>query len=373
MNEKKVCPYCGRQVNSDARFCTYCGHQLRPANDALRQGTEKMSDMIGESIGVSGKSYFNIKDLFTEVFKKHGVDDEDEIFIAGTSSTTPDLKDVITNWPKPWAYSRVFLVLFLTTALLYIMVNNFNNSNMLPGFIFMAALTMPFTVLIFFWEANAPRNISFFMVLRVFLIGGAMALLSALILYMFDHSRSETTLAYALIIGLIEEVAKLIVSAAFIHRRKYPFILNGLLIGAAVGAGFAVFETSGYIFNYFLYYLSKANSYGYSASLQYAVSQSLSVAVLRGWTSLGGHVVWSAMTCAGFVAAMGETKSLSDAAFHKRTLTFLLLAIILHALWDFNIEFLGAVKYILLIVVAWFIILNLISAGLRQIQQLTHK
>ena len=331
-----------------------------------------MSDMIGESIGVSGKSYFNVKDLFTEVFKKHGMDDEDEIFIAGTRKTTPDLKDVITNWPKPWAYSRVFLVLFLTSALLYIMVSNFNNSNMLPGFIFMAALTIPFSVLIFFWEVNAPRNISFFIVLRTFLIGGAMALLSALFFYLFDHSTGSMTWTYALVIGFIEEVAKLVVSAFFISRRKYPFILNGLLIGAAVGAGFAVFETSGYIFNYFLYYLNVASRGGYNAALQFAVGQSLNVAVVRGLTSLGGHVVWSAITCAGFVAAMSETKSMSEAAFSKRTLTFLVAAMILHALWDAPINVLGVVRYVVLIVIAWFIVLNLISAGLRQIQQLSH-
>ena len=57
-------------------------------------------------------------------------------------------------------------------------------------------------------------------------------------------------------IGFAEELGKAIVAALFINRinaddKKY-YILNGLLIGAAVGAGFDVFETAGYVFATFL-------------------------------------------------------------------------------------------------------------------------
>ncbi|MDQ0871631.1 RsiW-degrading membrane proteinase PrsW (M82 family) [Paenibacillus sp. V4I3] len=43
-------------------------------------------------------------------------------------------------------------------------------------------------------------------------------------------------------IGLIEEAAKVLAILFCLRNRKYHFILNGLLVGAAVGSGFAAFE-----------------------------------------------------------------------------------------------------------------------------------
>ena len=50
-------------------------------------------------------------------------------------------------------------------------------------------------------------------------------------------------------VGLIEEAAKLIVPLALVlvlRRERHP--ADGLLIGVASGAGFAVLETMGYAF-----------------------------------------------------------------------------------------------------------------------------
>ncbi len=52
-------------------------------------------------------------------------------------------------------------------------------------------------------------------------------------------------------IGLIEEAAKAIIVAVFLFKSKRSnYILDGLLIGAAVGTGFAAFETAGYILRF---------------------------------------------------------------------------------------------------------------------------
>lgn len=50
-------------------------------------------------------------------------------------------------------------------------------------------------------------------------------------------------------IGIIEEVEKIVVVAYFLRGKKEKYILNVLLIGAAVGTGCAVFESAGYAFN----------------------------------------------------------------------------------------------------------------------------
>ncbi|MFK9090737.1 PrsW family glutamic-type intramembrane protease [Bacillus salipaludis] len=51
---------------------------------------------------------------------------------------------------------------------------------------------------------------------------------------------------FKIMIGIAEELAKAVTVIYFVRRLKYKYILNGLLLGAAVGAGFAAFETAGY-------------------------------------------------------------------------------------------------------------------------------
>jgi len=46
----------------------------------------------------------------------------------------------------------------------------FTNSNALPGMMFIGALAMPFTVLVFMYEVNVPRDIGFYDILRMFLL-----------------------------------------------------------------------------------------------------------------------------------------------------------------------------------------------------------
>lgn len=79
-------------------------------------------------------------------------------------------------------------------------------------------------------------------------------------------------------IGLIEEVAKAVIVAVFLFKsKKSNYILDGLLIGVAVGAGFAAFETAGYILRF-----------GMSSGLQ----AMLEIIKLRGFLAPGGHVAW---------------------------------------------------------------------------------
>ncbi len=47
----------------------------------------------------------------------------------------------------------------------------FNNTNAIPGLIFIGALTVPLSGLFFFYESNAFKNISIFEVIIMFFIG----------------------------------------------------------------------------------------------------------------------------------------------------------------------------------------------------------
>ena len=49
----------------------------------------------------------------------------------------------------------------------------------------------------------------------------------------------------------MEETAKVLAMVVVARAAKYRYKLNGLLVGAAVGVGFAAFESMGYALNFF--------------------------------------------------------------------------------------------------------------------------
>lgn len=142
---------------------------------------------------------------------------------------------------KTLAFARVFLIALVAYLGLYLGVSLFENINFIPGLIVVGAFAVPFTTLIFFWEMNAPQNIAIYKIVYVVFIGGILSLLLALVFY--DILGNNTNV---IVIGICEELAKVIAVIYFVRNLKYRYILNGLLLGAAIGAGFAAFETAGY-------------------------------------------------------------------------------------------------------------------------------
>jgi RsiW-degrading membrane proteinase PrsW (M82 family) len=122
-----------------------------------------------------------------------------------------------------------------------------------------------------------------------------------------------------LAVGLIEEAVKLIVPLAFLltHRRdRHP--ADGLLLGVASGAGFAVLETMGYAFVVLI------QSQGDVAAVQQVLFE-------RGVLSPAAHMAWTGLTAAALWRAAIE---------HWRPRALLgfaavyLVAVLLHTAWD---------------------------------------
>jgi RsiW-degrading membrane proteinase PrsW (M82 family) len=76
-------------------------------------------------------------------------------------------------------------------------------------------------------------------------LGGVLALLLSLFMYRLGAAFPIQWLG-ASIAGLVEEPAKLLTLVIVINNPRYRYTLNGLLLGAAVGTGFAAFESAGY-------------------------------------------------------------------------------------------------------------------------------
>lgn len=335
-------------------------------NSHLGQKRHGVLSHVDHLTGEATHADLKVADLFKDVFKKHKKGEGNKIFIVGTAETTPPENQISSSWPRPWVYSRVFIVLAITYALLLACTYIFGNANTIPGLMVIGSFTVPFSALIFFFETNAPRNISIFDVVKMFFIGGVAALVATLILYSIIPV-GKLNYFNALLVGIIEETGKMVIVALFIKSLKSKYVLNGLLVGAAVGAGFAAFESLGYAFNYSIEALALTKN------VTFASDTMLEIIFARGWQSIGGHVVWAAITGAAIVLAKkGSSKLEMHHLFTGEFWKIFIIPIILHFLWDCPLNPLPqiAFKQIVLIIVAWIVILTLMSTGLRQVSRL---
>lgn len=368
------CSECGNEISSSAKFCPQCGasgeQHFCPECGVKLKGTEincpecgfpltkkTASNIITENLdkitGAKSENYVTFKDLFKDTFKKHSEEDLDNVFVCGSSSATPDVKDVNPKKASAWVYFKIFIffiIAYIPTRIGYI---NYGNLNFLPAMIMLGAFAVPVTILIFFYEINLFRNISFYKVIKYFILGGALSLILAILFFSLDINTDISTYSGALMVGLIEEVAKAAIVAFFLFKSKNSnYILNGLLIGAAVGAGFAAFETAGYILRYGL-------AGGDAVMLQ--------TIKIRGFLAPGGHVAWAAIEGAALMYVKGfeklDKKHLND----KRFLLICLISVVEHGIWDMPIEAPYYLVPIGLTVAAWLVIIYFINLGLKQI------
>ena len=234
----------------------------------------------------------------------------------------------------------------------------------------MGSFAVPIATLIFFFELNTPKNISFYNVIKYFLVGGCASLVSTLFLFEFVTAISNQWIE-AMVIGVVEEVGKLVIVAFIIWRsKKSDYLLNGLLIGAAVGAGFAAFESAGYAFRQFIVNIQIQDGTFLIGGAYEAMVDNI---FLRAFLAPGGHVIWAAM--AGYATILVNKKGsnfdfsfFSKGAFWK----IFLIPIILHAVWDMPITFGGSKAaqiafLVLLIVLGWLVTFILMANSLSQI------
>ena len=317
---------------------------------------------VNELAGGEGAVELKFRDLFSGVFAKHTNEDVEDLFICGTSKTTPSQDRISTEWPKPWLFARIFLALFVATIVLYSLIIYFGNVNCVPGYMTMGSFLVPFTVLVFIFEVNAPRNISFYEVLKFFFVGGCLSLLVTLILFRFTGA-GELTYIGALLVGLVEEVGKFLVTALYVKRtKKCKYVLNGLLIGAAIGAGFAAFESSGYAFRSMLA--------GLISSGTLSIDGATHTILLRAILAPGGHVLWAAIEGAAMMIAMDHQGFRSTVLLNKTFLSLSGICIIMHGIWDMPFQLPFFLKEFVLVAASWIVLVILITRGLDEINKL---
>lgn len=217
-----------------------------------------------------------------------------------------------------WASRHAWLVVLVVGGLLYVLVLRTLirtlNPNLVPSLILLGAFLVPVTFVTFIYQRVQTRTSPDVLALAA-LFGGVIGVVVAGRLE-YDTMRDLGTVPM-LLVGLIEEAAKLVVPIGLLLLLRQRRPDNGLLVGVAVGMGFAALETMGYAF---VALLQSKGSIG-------AVEQLL---LLRGVLSPAAHAAWTGLSTAALwrAAASGRLRG-----YGYFVLVYLGVSI-LHACWD---------------------------------------
>lgn len=317
--------------------------------------------ILSSLTGLSSVERFSLKSIFKGVFRRRTEQERIDFFTSGGSKSTPALEEISTDWPSPWLFTRVLALSLLMYIGFLGMSEAFQGVSVVTlaanlGRLFSISFAVPFSILVLFAEFNVRRNISWYSIIVLVLGGGILSLIVTLIL---NELSGNPRAAYWA--GPIEEAAKLVVAIFF--ARKFFLngqILNGMLCGAAVGAGFAGFETAGYIM-YFEYIKPSGDLLS-------------DTAVRRGILAPFTHVSWSAIMAGAFWLAMKKQRQNNIPSILQPS--FWRIAVIpigLHMFWNspllYKSELLRYAKWGICAVICWSMVFLLINAGLIQVRQ----
>jgi RsiW-degrading membrane proteinase PrsW (M82 family) len=208
--------------------------------------------------------------------------------------------------------------LFVAGSLLLLVTRN---PNLFPTVVLIGNFLVPVVFVMFLYEHRHLSNLTPRTMLRSFTIGGALGLLGASLLepLLLPPSPGFGRLSApgAVLVGLIEEGSKIAAVLILARRARQRTEMDGLLLGAAVGMGFAALESTGYAFTTLL------ASGGH-------IGAAVRETVIRGLLAPFEHGVWTGILAAvTFREAKGGRFRITPSV----TLAFTFV-VLLHALWD---------------------------------------
>jgi protease PrsW len=187
------------------------------------------------------------------------------------------------------------------------------NYILVPTVIVLGTFLVPMTIMLWAFARTRPTALTGQLLVSAFVPGGALGIMAAaLIEYRFLSSTSNY-----IEVGLFEEAAKLAVLVGFACRLQRYAVRDGILLGGAVGLGYAALESSGYALDAFTSGWSLTNLLGNE--------------LLRAATVPLGHGLWTGILGGVLFAGLGSRRRLRAALLLGCTYAFV---VALHATWD---------------------------------------
>jgi RsiW-degrading membrane proteinase PrsW (M82 family) len=209
------------------------------------------------------------------------------------------------------------LVLWIATIVVTAVTQNINN---VPTVVLLGSFLVPATAVVWYVDHYQSPELTSALVVRAFIIGGVLGTLAASLLESW-LLRSGWAIYFG--VGLIEEGVKLLALVWVARSMTRRTIRDGIVLGAAVGFGFAALESSGYALGS-LIVVQNGMPVGFS------LADLVVTEVLRGVLAPIGHGLWTGIL--GGVLFAGTPHG----GFHptRALLGTYLLVSALHGLFD---------------------------------------
>ncbi|WP_292467018.1 PrsW family intramembrane metalloprotease [Methanolobus sp.] len=189
------------------------------------------------------------------------------------------------------------------------------NSNIFPTVVMLGNFLVPITYVAFFYQRRHLSKLDLPTTAWAFFYGGMLGVLAAATLEPIFLSQHK--LYFSFEVGLIEEFAKILGVLIIAKRCFHDSEMDGLILGAASGMGFAALESTGYAFSAFL---ASGGS----------LSQTVLITLVRGVIAPIGHGTWTAILVSVMFRESGPR------AFHinYKVIGAYLTVAALHGLWN---------------------------------------
>ncbi len=217
--------------------------------------------------------------------------------------------------PRRRTWLRMFftgLVLWLLTVVVTLLTRN---PNLVPTLVLLGSFLVPVTFVVWAFGRRHSGEVTAELLFTTFVTGGVLGVLAASLLESYLLHPSPWLF---LGVGLIEEAVKLLALAFLTRQLAHKYARDGMILGAAVGFGFAAFESAGYAFT------ALFTEQGLS------LMQLVQTELLRSVLAPVGHGLWTAILGGVLFSSSGR----EHFALTWRLLFSYLGVSILHALWD---------------------------------------
>jgi len=211
-----------------------------------------------------------------------------------------------------WRVLLIGIVLYFLGIVVLILTSN---PNLFPTVVMLGNFMVPVAYVTFFYERQHLSRLTLPDIVRGFIYGGVLGVFAASLLEPLFISHLD--FLTALDVGLIEELVKILGVLVVARRLRHDSELDGLLLGAAAGMGFAALESTGYAFTAFL--RSGGN-----------LSITVGITLLRGFLSPVGHGTWTAI----FASVLFRESHPGRFHINRKVLVAYLTVSLLHGLWD---------------------------------------
>jgi RsiW-degrading membrane proteinase PrsW (M82 family) len=211
-----------------------------------------------------------------------------------------------------WHILLIGMVLFLVGVVVLAVTGNLK---LFPTIALIGNFLVPVSYVAFFYERRHLSQVTLVSVAQTFFYGGVLGVFAAALLEPIFIRRLTFESAFG--VGLIEEFAKILGVVLVARHHRHDSEIDGVILGAAAGMGFAALESSGYVFTAFV---------ASGGSLTDVVLTTL----LRGLLSPVGHGTWTAILASVLFREGAPNRFRINGAVIGAYLT----VAVLHGLWD---------------------------------------